>query len=167
VKYFALVGLLAVLVVTGTAAARSDGSSDGTLTVKNADGRVVIIGSRGAVIGHFDRGQVTIKDPNPNDNVGPIVTGADATQSLNEKTTRYSGANIRFRMIGGSFSVTVFGTNIDLSVIGKGLVTLDGTLGAGANLNDDGTYAVNGGAPQPFPNFRFTFPLQAQNSPGG
>ena len=52
---------------------------------------------------------MTIKDPNPNDGVGPIVTGADVTQSLNDKTTRYSGSNIRFRMIGGAFAVTVFG----------------------------------------------------------
>ena len=153
--------MLAALVVTGTAAARSDGPNDGTLTVKNGDGRIVIIG-RGAVIGRFDKGQVTIRDPNPNDGIGPIVTGADATQSLNEKTTRYSGSNVRFRMIGGSFSITVFGTDINLSAIGKGMVTLNGTLGGRGNV-DDGTYAVNGGAPQSFPNFFYTFPLDAQS----
>ena len=87
-KCFALFGVLAVLVVTGTAAARSSGPNDGTLTVKDANGRITIVG-RGAVIGRFDKGQVTIKDPNPNDGTGPIVTGADVTQSLGEKTTRY------------------------------------------------------------------------------
>jgi hypothetical protein len=152
--------MLAVLVVTGTAAARSTGSNDGTLTVKNGDGRVVIIG-RGAVIGRFYKGQVTIKDPYPNDGIGPIVTGADVTQSLNEKTTRYSGSNVRFRMIGGSFSITVFGNDINLSAIGKGMVTLNGSLGGRDNV-DDGTYAVNGGVPQSFPNFFYTFPLDGQ-----
>src|ERR1044071_720160 len=106
--------MLALLVATGTASARSDGSNDGTLTVKNADGRVVINGRGAGVIGRFDKGQVTIKDPNPNDGTGPIVTGADVTQSVREKTTRYSGSKVRFRIIGGSFSVTVFATDIDL-----------------------------------------------------
>ena len=85
VKYFAPFGVLAVLVLAGTAAATTGGPSDGALSVKNADGRVVIIG-RGAVIGRFDKGQVTIKDPNPYDGTGPIVTGADQTQSLSERT---------------------------------------------------------------------------------
>jgi hypothetical protein len=62
-----------------------------------------VIAGKGAVIGRFDRGQVTIKDPNPYDGTGPIVTGADRVEALGEKTTRYSGSNIRFRMIGGSF----------------------------------------------------------------
>ena len=161
-KCFALFGVLAVLVVTGTAAARSNGPNDGTLTVKNADGRVVINAFKGAVIGRFDKGQVTIKDPNPNDGVGPIVTGADVTQSLNDKTTRYSGSNIRFRMIGGPFAVTVFGTDIDLSAIGRGLIQLNGNLGA-RGVVDDGTFAVNG-TTHPFPTIPYTFPLDAQAS---
>jgi hypothetical protein len=161
VKCFALFGLLAVLVVTGTAAARSGGQNDGTLTVKSADGRVVMSAFKGAVIGRFDKGQVTIKDPNPNDGIGPIVTGADLTLPLSEKTTRYSGSNIRFRMIGLS-SVTVFGNNINLSAIGRGLIQLNGTITRG--FADDGTYAVNGSAAQPFPPFPFTFPLDAQAS---
>ena len=162
-KCFALFGVLAVLGVTGTAAARSGGPNDGTLTVRNADGRVVITGGfKGAVIGRFDKGQVTIKDPNPNDGVGPIVTGADVTQSLNDKTTRYSGLNVRFRMIGGPFAVTVFGTDVDLSAIGRGLIQLNGSLVA-RGVVDDGTYAVNG-ATHPFPPFPFTFPLDAQAS---
>ena len=162
-KCFALFGVLAVLVVTGTAAARSGGPNDGTLTVRNADGRVVITGGfKGAVIGRFDKGQVTIKDPNPNDGVGPIVNGADVTQSLNDKTTRYSGLNVRFRMIGGPFAVTVFGTDVDLSAIGRGLIQLNGSLVA-RGVVDDGTYAVNG-ATHPFPPFPFTFPLDAQAS---
>jgi hypothetical protein len=165
VKRFAFFGMLAVLVATGTAAARSGGPNDGTLTVKDANGRITIAG-RGAVIGRFDKGQVTIKDPNPNDGTGPIVTGADVTQSLGEKTTRYSGSKVRFRIIGGSFTVTVYGNGIDLSAIGKGAVALNGGKG---NDNDyDGTYSVNGGPTQPFPqNFLLTFPLVSQPGPGG
>jgi len=164
VKYFAPIGVLAVLVMTGTAAARPHGSNDGALSVKNANGRVVIVG-KGVVIGRFDKGQVTIKDPNPNDATVPIVTGADATASLNEKTTRYSGTNVRFRMIGGSFTVNVFGTDIHLSAVGRGMVTLNGTI-ARNRTNDDATYRVNGDPPLPFPTYTLTFPL-APNAPGG
>jgi hypothetical protein len=164
VKYFALIGVLAVLIMTGTAAARSGGSNDGALSVKNADGRVVIVG-KGVVIGRIDKGQVTIRDPNPNDAAVPIVTGADATQSINDKSTRYSGTNLRFRMIGGSFTVNVFGTDIDLSAVGRGMVTLNGTIARNTS-NGDATYAVNGDPPLPFPTYTLTFPL-APNAPGG
>jgi hypothetical protein len=165
VKYFALIGVLAVLVMTGTGVARSNSNNDGALSVKNADGRVVVVG-KGVVIGRFDKGQVTIKDPNPNDATVPIVTGAEATQSIGEKTTRYSGTNLRFRMIGGSFTVNVFGTDIDMSVVGRGMVTLNGTIARGNTAPDDATYAVNGDPPLPFPTYTFTFPL-APNAPGG
>src|SRR4030095_2300562 len=94
VKYFASFGLLAALVMAGAASARTSGPNDGALSVKNADGRVVIAG-KGAVIGRFDKGQVTIKDPNPNDGTGPIVTGADRVEPLGEKTSRYNVSKIR------------------------------------------------------------------------
>jgi hypothetical protein len=164
VKSFALICVLAVLVMTGTAAAaRPDGNNDGALSVKNADGRVIIVG-KGVVIGRFDKGQVTVRDPNPNDGVEPIVTGADSTANINDKTTRYSGTNLRFRMIGGSFTINVFGTDIDLSAVGRGMVTLNGTIAR--NTATDATYAVNGDPPLPFPAYTLTFPL-APNAPGG
>jgi hypothetical protein len=159
-KVLALLGVLSVLGFSGSALAKPSGPNDGALSIKNADGRVVVNG-RGGVIGRLDKGQVTIKDPNPNDGTGPIVNGADSTQALADHTTRYSGSNIRFRIIGGSFTVTVFATGVDMSVIGRGLVTLDGSNGT------DGTYALNGDTAQPFPSFRFTFPLAAPTPAGG
>jgi hypothetical protein len=156
--------------MTGTAAARpGSAKNDGALSVKRSDGRIVIIASKGVVIGRLGKGQITVKDPNPNDDARAIVTGADSRESLSENTTRYSGKNIRFRIIGGSFSLTVFGTDIDLSAVGRGMVTLDGTLSAKTNAEtDDDTYAINGGPAQPFPTFRFTFPLAPpQIAPSG
>ena len=162
-KRFAFFVVLAVLVAAGTAVAGPGGPNDGTLTVKDANGRITIVG-KGAVIGRFDKGQVTIKDPNPNDGTGPIVTGADVTQSVGEKTTRYSGSKVRFRIIGGSFTVTVFGNDIDLSAIGKGVVALNGAVGGRGN---GGTYSVNGEPAEPFPDFLLTFPLGSQPGAGG
>jgi hypothetical protein len=159
-KPLALLGVLAALALSGAASANSKGPSDGTLSVKDADGKVVVNG-RGGVIGRLRNGQVTIKDPNPNDGTGPIVNGADSTASLPDHTTRYSGANVRFRIIGGAFTVTVNGNGIDMSVIGRGLVTMDGYTGT------DGTYTLNGDAAEEFPVFRFTFPLTAPTGAGG
>jgi hypothetical protein len=158
-KFLALLGVLAVPFFSGAAVAKSTGPTDGALAVKNADGRIIFNG-RGGLIGRLDKGQVTIKDPNPNDGTGPIVTGADSTQSIGERTTRYSGTNLRFRIIGGTFTVTVYATGIDASVIGNGLVTLDGTN------TTTGTYALNGDTSQAFPTFRYTFPLSAVSANG-
>jgi hypothetical protein len=158
-KFLALIGVLAVPFLSGAALATTSGATDGALAVKNADGRLIFNG-RGGVIGHIGKGQVTIKDPNPNDGTGPIVNGADSTQSLGERTTRYSGTNMRFRIIGGAFTVTAYGTDLDVSVIGRGLVTLDGTS------TTDGTYALNGDTSQPFPTIKFTFPLASSSATG-
>ena len=168
VRFFAFFGVLSILAAAGTAAAQSRGPNDGALAVKNAEGKVVING-RGAVIGRFDRGSVTIKDPNPNDGTGPIVTGADAVTPVGEKTTKYSGTNIRFRIIGGAFTVTVVASDIDLSAIGKGMVVLNGTVGPTRATpdNSDATYAVNGGTAQPFPSFVLTFQLAAPQPGSG
>ncbi len=151
---FALLGLLVLLVGAGTAGAGPTVPTDGTLIVKDGVGRVVI-NAKGGVIGRFDKGQVTIKDPIPGDGTGPIVNGAEAEQSINDTTTRYAGTNLRFRIIGGKFSVTVDASNIDLSVIGNGSVKLDGR-----GTLDDGTYSMNGGPSQAFPAFLFTFALE-------
>ena len=158
-KSLALLGALAALAFSGAAVANSKGVNDGALSVKDADGKVVVNG-RGGVIGRLRNGQVTIKDPNPNDGTGPIVNGADSTSSLGDHTTRYEGRNIRFRIIGGASTVTVFGLGIDMSVIGRGLVTMDGTA------DTDGTYTLNADAAQPFPVFKFTFPLAAPTGGG-
>jgi hypothetical protein len=158
-KFLALIGVLAVPFLSGAALATTSGTNDGALAVKNADGRLTFNG-RGGVIGRIDKGQVTIKDPNPYDGTGPIVNGADSTQSLGERTTRYSGTNMRFRIIGGAFTVTAYGTDFDVSVIGRGLVTLDGTS------TTDGTYALNGDTSQAFPTIKFTFPLTSNSATG-
>jgi len=86
-KALALLGVLSAFAFSGSALATTSGPSDGALSIKNADGRIVVNG-RGGVIGRLDKGQVTIKDPNPNDGTGPIVNGADSTSSVGDHTTR-------------------------------------------------------------------------------
>ena len=146
VKRFALISLLAFLAVTGPAGAgRPEPPGDGTLTVDNGFVKIFISG-KGALIGHFDSGYVQIKDPKPDDGTGPIVNGAEQARDINAKTTRWSGTDVRFRMIGGTFVITIVARNVDLSVVGKAAVTIQG-LGT----PNDGTYSVNGGDPQDVP----------------
>src|SRR5919202_469512 len=141
--------LLALLVPA--ASARPHGLSDGTLSVKEGRG-VVTIQGRGAVIGSFAKGAVTISDPIDGDGTGPIVAGDDWSKDRNDTTTTWGGTRVRFRMIGGTFKIVVRGRGINLSFVGKGSVTLNG-----AGTDDDGSYAVNGGDYNLIPAFALPF----------
>ncbi len=63
---------------------------------------------------------------------------------------------VRFRIIGGAFKIRVQGRGINLSLVGKGNVTLNGA-GTGA----DGMYSVNGDTYSVIPDFLFSFVLSA------
>ncbi len=162
-KRLALISAAACLGLAGVgiAAARDGGPADGTLVVKDGIGSVQFNG-KGTALGHIDRGYVQIKDPVADDGSGPIVNGAESAYDINPKTTRYAGTDIRFRMIGGRFTITVVGSGIDLSIVGRGDVKIVGSRG-----DDDGTYSVNGAAPEGIPIFD-RFPLAASPpAPGG
>jgi hypothetical protein len=147
--------VLVALALPATSAARQRGAADGTLSVRDARGKISI-SARGGVIGSFAQGSVTIVDPIENDGTGPIVSGESFHKEIDFQTDVYRGKNVRFRIIGGSFRVRVQGRGINLSLVGKGNVTL---LGAGTG--DDGTYSVNGGEYSAIPSFPFVFPLSA------
>jgi hypothetical protein len=147
--------VLAALALPAASAARIQGATDGTLSVRDARGTITISG-RGGVIGSFVRGSVTINDPIDGDGTGPVVTGDDWSKDRNDTTTTWGGTKVRFRIIGGSFRIVVKGRGINLSLVGKGTVTL-----AGAGTGDDGLYSVNGGDYLALPGFPFVFPLSS------
>jgi hypothetical protein len=148
--------MLAALALPAASAARDQGASDGTLSVQSGRG-IITISARGGVIGSFARGSVTISDPIEGDGTGPIVTGDDFPPiERSDTTTTWRGTKVRFRIIGGSFRIVVKGRGINLSLVGKGNVTLNG-----AGTEDDGTYSVNGGEYSVVPDFPFAFPLSA------
>jgi hypothetical protein len=100
---------------------------------------------------------VTISDPIEGDGTGPIVTGDDFPPvEKNDTTTTWRGTKVRFRIIGGSFRIVVRGRGINLSLVGRGNVTLDG-----AGTVDDGSYSVNGGDYLSMPEFSLPFPLSS------
>ena len=148
--------MLAGLVLPATSLAHPSGINDGTLSVQDGVGKIIIAG-RGGVIGSFAKGSVTISDPVDGDGTGPIVTGDDFPPiERSDTTTTWRGTRVRFRMIGGTFRLVVKGRGINLSFVGKGNVTLDG-----ADTVDTGSYSVNGSDYSPIPGFPFAFPLSA------
>ncbi|MDP9303773.1 MAG: hypothetical protein M3O92_04620 [Actinomycetota bacterium] len=149
-------GMLAALALPAASAARTHSATDGTLSVQDARGTITI-SARGGVIGSFARGSVTISDPIDGDGTGPIVSGDDFPPiERNDTTTTWRGTKVRFRIIGGSFRIVVKGRGINLSLVGKGNVTVDG-----AGTGDDGSYSVNGGEYLAVPEFLFAFPLSS------
>src|SRR5213595_2323022 len=90
--------LLAMLALPAASAARERGSTDGTLSVRDGRG-VVVVSGRGGAIGSFVRGSVTISDPIDGDGTGPIVTGDDWSKERNDTTTTWGGTRVRFRLI--------------------------------------------------------------------
>ena len=143
--------LFMLAVPAGTfATARAEG--DGTLVVKNGTG-VIHLATKGTVIGSCDKCTIWIDDPLESDGSGPIVTGFEGKQDLTDTKSRWSGSDVRFRLVGGFSRTRVRGNGIDLYVVGRGSVTVRGFL------NNVGTYAVDGGERRPLPFESLTFQL--------
>jgi hypothetical protein len=124
------------------ATAGAAGTVNGTLSV--AEGRgVVVVDVRGSVIGRLGNGTLRVVDLTPRDRFGEIVRGRDVVEeTLGPRTALYSGQGIRFRMLGGAYRVTLRGRGIDLAVVGRGVVSLDGEPRA---LDEaTGLYSVTG-----------------------
>ena len=152
-------GLLAALALPAAAVARNDSSTDGTLSVRDGRG-IVVVSGRGGAIGSFVKGSVTISDPIDGDGTGPIVMGDDyPPKERDADTTTWRGNRVRFRIIGGTFTLRVQGRGINLSFVGKGNVKLNGM----DDLDADGVYSVNGETYMPIPALALSFPLTAQS----
>jgi hypothetical protein len=119
---------------------------DGSLVVDNARGSVVVNG-RGGIIGRFDSGYARIYDPSEADGGLPAVYGADKVRQLGPHTTLYIGEDVRFRLIGGAYRVTVQAYGMDISAVGKGAATLDGS----GFSEQPGRFQINGSSWQPMP----------------
>jgi hypothetical protein len=154
-RRFLTFAMLAALAVPATSAAQPRGANDGTLSVRDGRG-IIVISGRGAVIGSFAQGSVRIVDPLDTDGAPPVVSGEEFHREIDDTTDVYRGTKVRFRLIGGTFRIVVKGRGINLSVVGKGNVTLKG-----AGTEDDGTYSVNGEPYSPIPDFPFPFVLSA------
>jgi hypothetical protein len=143
--------------------------ADGTLSIRDGRGSVVVH-ARGAVIGQLTRlernGKLVIEDPVEGDGSDPRVVGADWARERPDGKLVYGGKAIRFRLIGGRFVLRVTNAvGLQLSVVGRGRVTLDGAGSLEDGVTSDGVYSLNGEELQSLPDDATSFPL-APRPPG-
>lgn len=124
----------ALAALAAPAAAFALRAGDGTLAVRNGGGDpgqvVVGLNISGAVIGQVDSGRVLVLDLSTADDLAPVVTGYDREpRDLPSGATLYTGANIRFRAVGGHYWIRVVGRGIDVNAVGQGQARLAGSTG--------------------------------------
>jgi hypothetical protein len=160
-----VVAALAVLSLAATAVATAMRApvEDGTLSVR--DGRATIqLRMRGGVIGRFARGKLTVTDSLADD-ANIVVRGAERERDITERTTVYSGTNVRFRITDDRrFVVKINATKINLSAVGRGDGWLDGWGDPEDGIFFDGSYSRNGEEYQSIPDLRERFELAASPS---
>ena len=143
--------LFAVLAAPAAVLAATSAAGDGTLVVKNGTAPdsgpdkapVVRLTITGSVIGQVTgQGRMIIdggaKSPQPEVN-GAV--GHDVPQS--DTATSWSGGadGFKFRAVGGTYTIVIFGTGVNLVAVGTGTVQLAGTPDV---LRGDGRYSLNG-----------------------
>ena len=149
-----VIGVLA-LTLPAVAGALKGGPGDGTLVVDSANG-LVSMTVRGGIIGRFDQGTIEVTNPIEGDGLPPVVKGYQSKVVLGPKKTQYVGqGDVRFRLIGGLYHVRITAIGMDVSVVGKGSVLLDGSGFA----DQTGRFSVNGGTFQAMPHSATRFIL--------
>ena len=145
--------LLLALAAPAAALALRATPGDGTLVVQNGvapKGQAVVqLVITGSAIGHV-KGLGKILIDNATSTLSPEVTGSDGCKNLSSDDPRQiygsmlvcTGNDFRFRAVGDTFAITIYGTGVDLVAIGQGKAILAGTLGEPL---DDGFYSLNGG----------------------
>jgi hypothetical protein len=140
--------LLALVVLVASSQAKPTAQDDGCLVVQAGRG-IVSFNAKGFLLGRFDTGQVDIEDPLPGD--GNVrVFGFEKKRLLTETKTRYVGSFVRFRA-SGQFKVRVEAVEMELSLAGKGTVTLhsDGFFDAGQYSTDAQSFCESRFQPMP------------------
>jgi hypothetical protein len=140
-----LLNTLACSVVAATVLAVAAAAADpnvGVLSVEQGKG-VVMLDIRGSVLGRLTSGSLRVTDLTPRDRYNGLVVGRKLTQErVGPRITLYRGQGLRFRMVGGGYRIVVRGVGIDLSAVGRGVVTVQGerTLPG----EDAGVYSLDG-----------------------
>jgi len=138
-----LVLFLILLAVPAASSAQPSGKpQDGTLSVREGRGTIVL-NAKGSITGRFEKGKLTITDPNPYDSKRPVVYGSSKTTYRGARTTIYQGRNIRFRLIGARYQIRIEGRGIFLSAIGRGPGIVDGAGDVQAGIFYDGVWSLN------------------------
>lgn len=156
----ALLSLAATAVGT---AARPGPVEDGTLSVRDGRG-MIVLRMRGGVIGRFARGKLTVTESN-SDADTVIVRGEERSREINERTTVYSGKNIRYSIAAERRAVVrIEAVKINFSAVGRGEVVLDGSGDSDEGIFFDGSYSLNGEPYKSLPDERLRLELESASS---
>ena len=137
-----LLTFLAVLSAAPALGGATGPRGQGTLSIRDGKG-MVQLSARGSMIGRFERGKVTITDPNPHDARRAVVLGAERKVSRGAKTTVYSGKDVRIRIVGWLAHVRIEGRGIHLSAVGSGRGMVEGTGDPALGVFYDGVWSLN------------------------
>lgn len=122
-------GILACSIVAAAAIGGSAGAAEpdvGVLSVEDGRGAVTL-DLRGSVLGRLSLGSLRVTDQTPRDRYSALVVGRKLIQErVGPRTVLYRGQGLRFRMVGGGYRIAVRGVGISLSVVGRGVVSLEG-----------------------------------------
>lgn len=123
--FFAL-ACTAALAAALAATAGAGEPAVGSLSLERGKG-VVTLELRGVVLGRLTTGSLRVVDTTPRDRHTAYVVGRRLTQErIGPRTVVYRGQGLRFRMLGGGYKITIRASGISLSVVGRGVVVLDG-----------------------------------------
>jgi hypothetical protein len=150
----------ALAVAAATATIDRPPLEDGTLSVR--DGRATIqLRLKGSLIGRLTKGQIFVTD-SPDAGTTIIVRGAESERDVSNRTTVYSGRNIRFRIADDRrFVVKLAGKGLNFSAVGRGDGWMDGYGDPEDGVFFDGSYSLNGIDHPTLPNERTRFELAA------
>jgi hypothetical protein len=137
--------LLSALVLTSVAYAGTQASGDGAISILNANVTAIAISGKGTIYGQFDKGAISVTDTDLTDGT-PIVTGYQH-RTVNGATVTYTGRNITFQLVGGTYKLAISGTNVDFVAVGVGKAYLKGDPKAA----DPGTYTADGAKQRAIP----------------
>jgi hypothetical protein len=143
------------LAVPAASLATRGAPGDGTLVVQNGNAprgtAVVTVVIRGAAIGQVSGySKIVIQDLTPDNGAPPEATGFGWHKSIvTDKATGdtadvWGGTDtFRFRAVGDTYKITIYGSDVDLVASGNGNATLTGSPDDPAH---DGRYSLNGEA---------------------
>jgi hypothetical protein len=139
---------LAALATPAAVMAMTASAGDGSLVVQHANGPhgtpVVELTITGAAIGHIWSGRILIDDATPDNGISPEVTGATWQKgpTASQPAQSWGGTDFKFRVVGGTYTILIYGTDVNVVALGTGQVTLTGLSDTPLS---DGTFSLNGG----------------------